>query len=73
MQQTEKLRHFLTGRLFQTLLDAALLPVLLVLLALYSATLTLVVLGFAAAIALCIAALVPLFQRRLAALYAAEA
>ena len=46
MQQTEKLRHFLTGRLFQTLLDAALLPVLLVLLALYSGVLTLVVLGF---------------------------
>jgi len=73
MQQTEKLRHFLTGRLFQTLLDAALLPVLLVLLALYSGLLTLVVLGFAAAIAGCIAALIPLFQRRLSALYVAEA
>ena len=73
MQQTEKLRQFLTGRLFQTMLDAALLPVLLVLLMLYSAVLTAVVLGFAAAIALCIAGLVPLFRRRLTALYAAEA
>ena len=73
LQQTEKLRHFLTGRLFQTMLDAALLPVLLVLLALYSGVLTLVVLGFAAAIALCIAALIPLFRVRLTALYAAEA
>ncbi|MCC6718763.1 MAG: peptidase domain-containing ABC transporter [Acetobacteraceae bacterium] len=73
LQQTEKLRHFLTGRLFQTLLDAALLPVLLVLLALYSGVLTAVVLGYAAAIALCIAALIPLFRRRLSALYAAEA
>jgi len=73
LQQTEKLRHFLTGRLFQTMLDAALLPVLLVLLALYSGVLTLVVLGFAGAIAGCIAALVPLFRRRLSDLYAAEA
>jgi ATP-binding cassette subfamily B protein len=73
MQQAEKLRHFLTGRLFQTMLDAALLPVLIVLLALYSGLLTLVVLGFAMAIALVIAALVPLFRSRLNALYAAEA
>ena len=73
MQQTEKLRQFLTGRLFQVLLDAALLPILIVLLLIYSPVLTAVVLGFAAAIALCIAALVPLFRRRLNALYAAEA
>ncbi|MDO9710129.1 peptidase domain-containing ABC transporter [Paracraurococcus lichenis] len=72
MQQTEKLRHFLTGRLFQTLLDAALLPVLLVLLALYSGVLTLVVLGFSAAIAAVIGGLVPAFRRRLNLLYAAE-
>lgn len=73
IQQTEKLRQFLTGRLFQTLLDAALLPVLLVLLVLMSGVLTAVVLGFAAAIALCIAALIPLFRHRLNQLYAAEA
>ena len=72
MQQTEKLRHFLTGRLFQTLLDAALLPLLLVLLAIYSGLLTVVVLGFSAAIAAVIAAMVPAFRRRLNALYAAE-
>ena len=30
MQQTETVRHFLTGRLFQTLLDASALPLLLV-------------------------------------------
>lgn len=73
MQQTEKLRQFLTGRLLQTMLDAALLPVLIVLLLLYSGVLTGVVLGFALAIAGCIAALLPLFQRRLSALYIAEA
>ena len=72
MQQTEKLRHFLTGRLFQTLLDAALLPLLLVLLAVYSGVLTLVVLGFSAAIAAVIGAMVPAFRRRLNTLYAAE-
>jgi ATP-binding cassette, subfamily B, bacterial HlyB/CyaB len=73
IQQTEKLRHFLTGRLLQTMLDAALLPVLLLILAVYSGTLTLVVLGFAVAIALCIAGLLPFYRRRLNALYAAEA
>ena len=72
MQQTEKLRHFLTGRLFQTLLDAALLPVLLVLLAVYSGVLTLVVLGFSAAIAAVIGVMVPAFRQRLNTLYAAE-
>ena len=72
MQQTEKLRHFLTGRLFQTLLDAALLPVLLVLLAVYSGVLTMVVLGFSAAIAAVIGAMVPAFRRRLNRLYATE-
>ncbi len=73
MQQTEKLRHFLTGRLFQTALDAALLPVLLVILVLYSAALTALVLGFACLIAMCIGALVPVMRRRLDKLYAAEA
>jgi ATP-binding cassette subfamily B protein len=73
LQQAEKLRHFLTGRLFQVALDAALLPVLLVLLAVYSGTLTLVVLGFSAAIALVIGAMVPAFRARLNRLYAAEA
>ena len=73
IQQTEKLRHFLTGRLLQTMLDAALLPVLLLLLAVYSGLLTVIVLGFALAIAACIGALLPVFRRRLSALYAAEA
>ena len=73
MQQTEKIRAFLTGRLFQTLLDAAFLPLLLTILALLCGALTLVVLGFACAIAGCIAALLPLFRHRLNALYLAEA
>ena len=73
LQQTEKIRNFLTGRLFQTLLDAAFLPLLLVVLALLCAPLTLVVLGFALAIAGCIAALLPVFRVRLNALYGVEA
>ena len=72
MQQTEKLRHFLTGRLFQTLLDAAALPILITLLALYSGRLTLVVMVFALSIAGVIALLVPIFRRRLNLLYQAE-
>ena len=73
LQQTEKIRTFLTGRLFQTLLDAAFLPLLLGILSLISGSLTLIVLGFATAIAACIGALLPIFRRRLNALYAAEA
>lgn len=73
MQQTEKIRTFLTGRLFQTLLDAAFLPLLLGILMLLCGPLTLVVLGFALAIAGVIGALLPMFRRRLNALYQAEA
>jgi ATP-binding cassette subfamily B protein len=72
MQQTEKLRHFLTGRLFQTMLDAAALPLLLLALALYSGMLTLIVLGFSVAIAAVIGAMVPAFRRRLDLLYQSE-
>lgn len=72
MQQTERLRHFLTGRLFQTLLDAATLPVLIALLIAYSGRLTLVVLGFTLVIAGVIAVLVPLFRANLNQLYNAE-
>ena len=72
MQQTESLRHFLTGRLFQTLLDASALPLLLVGLAIYSTKLTVVVLLFACTIAGFIGVMVPTFRRQLHRLYAAE-
>lgn len=72
MQQTEKVRQFLTGRLFQTLLDAAALPLLLVILVMYSLKLTLVVLGFSAAIAVLIGVMVPTFRGHLNRLYSAE-
>lgn len=72
IQQTEKIRAFLTGRLFQTGLDAAFLPLLLLILATLSPGLTLVVLAFALAIAGCIGLLLPFFRSRLNALYQAE-
>ena len=64
-QQTEKIRNFLTGRLFQTSLDTAVLPLLLCILMLLCGPLTLVFLGFALAIAAVIGTLLPLFRRRL--------
>ena len=72
MQQTEKLRQFLTGRLFQCVLDCAMLPILLVLLCIYSFALTLLVLCFACTIAGFIFLLIPHFRSRLNELYAAE-
>lgn len=72
MQQTEKLRHFLTGRLFQVMLDTITLPILLLFLALYSGLLTLIVLFFSTAIAATVAAMVPAFRRRLNLLYQSE-
>jgi ATP-binding cassette, subfamily B, bacterial HlyB/CyaB len=72
LQQTETIRHFLTGRLFQTLLDAVALPLTLTLLIFYSAKLTLVVLSFSLAIAVIIAIMVPTFRKHLENLYQAE-
>lgn len=72
LQQSEKIRAFLTGRLLQTGLDAAFLPLLIALLALLSGPLTAVVASFAIAIATVIALLLPAFRIRLDALYRAE-
>ncbi len=72
MQQTERIRHFLTGRLFQTLLDCAALPMLMILLAMYSGKLTIVVVGFSLAMAAVIGALLPTFRHQLLQLYQAE-
>ena len=72
MQQTGRIREFLTGRLFLTLLDGLSLLVFVPVLFLYSVKLTLVVLGFTALVGLVVAVLVGPFQRRLQALYQAE-
>lgn len=72
MQQSEKVRQFLTGRLFLTAIDATALLVFIPMLALYSPVLTLVVLGFTAVVAGVAVALIGPFRRRLKALYEAQ-
>ncbi|MEK1894325.1 MAG: peptidase domain-containing ABC transporter [Rhizobium sp.] len=72
MQQTGRIREFLTGRLFLTLLDGVSLLVFIPILLLYSVKLTLVVMGFAALVGFVVMLLVGPFQRRLQALYKAE-
>ena len=72
MQQTEKIRGFLSGNLFFTILDLFSLFLFVPFLYFYSPALTFVVLGFSAAMALVIATLIRPFQRRLNELYQAE-
>lgn len=72
MQQAGRIREFLTGRLFLTLLDGLSLIVFVPVLLLYSVKLTLVVLGFAALVGLVVMLLVGPFRRRLHELYQAE-
>ena len=72
MQQVEKIRSFLTGRMFFTVLDATSLLIFLPILFTYSVKLALVTLVFTALIACIVAAMVPTFQRRLNDLYQAE-
>jgi ATP-binding cassette, subfamily B, bacterial HlyB/CyaB len=72
MQQVEKIREFLTGRLFLTLLDATSLVVVVPLLFFYSGRLALLVLGFSGVTACVIAALIPIYRRKLRVLYEAE-
>ena len=72
MQQTEKIRGFLSGSLFFTVLELTSLLVFVPFLLLYSAKLTFVVLAFSAAMACVIGVLIKPFQRRLQELYQAE-
>lgn len=72
MQQTEKIRQFLSGSLFFTLLELISLLVFLPVLFWYSGKLTAVVLLFTFLMALVIATLIKPFQRRLEELYQAE-
>jgi ATP-binding cassette subfamily B protein len=72
MQQAGRIREFMTGRLFLTMLDALSLLVFVPVLFLYSARLATLVLLFSAAIAVVVALMVGPFKRRLNALYEAE-
>lgn len=72
MQQTAKIRNFLTGNVFLTMLEATSLFVFLPFLFFYSFKLTGIVLVFTLAIASIIGVLIVPFKRRLNALYEAE-
>jgi len=72
MQQVEKIRGFLTGRIFFTFLDLTSLLIFLPILFAYSVKLAMVTLAFTLIIAGMIAIMVPTFQRRLKDLYQAE-
>jgi ATP-binding cassette, subfamily B, bacterial HlyB/CyaB len=72
MQQLERIRSFLTGRMFFTLLDATALVIFLPLLFTYSMKLAFITLAFTVVIAAVVAGLVPTYQRRLNELYNAE-
>jgi ATP-binding cassette subfamily B protein len=72
MQQVERIRSFLTGRMFFTILDATSLFLFLPILFAYSATLAMITLAFTFLIGCVAAGMVPIFQRRLNDLYRAE-
>jgi len=72
MQQAARIREFLTGRLFLTVLDAVSLLVFVPILALYSMRLTFLVLAFTGIIGIVVCVLVGPFRRRLYSLYQAE-
>ncbi len=72
VQQAQTIRTFLTGSLFQTLLDSTMLLIATPLLFMYSAKLAAIVLLFSGLIACVIGAVLRPFRRRLEDLYAAE-
>ena len=72
MQQLYRIREFLSGRLFLTMLDSSALFVFLPVLYFYSGTLTVLVLVFSLLIAANIGLLLPILRRRLQRLYEAE-
>jgi len=72
MQQTERIRGFLSGSLFFTFLEVLTLIVFVPFLLLYSVRLTLVVVAFSVMMAIVIGVLIRPFQRRLHELYNAE-
>jgi ATP-binding cassette subfamily B protein len=72
MQQASRIREFLTGRLFLTLLDALSLFVFIPVLAMYSLKLTGLVLAFTVLSGTIVVLLMGPFRRRLFSLYQAE-
>lgn len=73
IQQTERIRGFLTGSLFMTLLEVTVLIVIIPIMLFYSIKLTLLVLAFTLLIALVFLAIIGPYRQRLMRLYNAEA
>ena len=73
MQQTEKIRGFLTGSLFMTLLEVTVLVILIPIMLFYSVWLTLLVLFFTALIAAVFLIIMRPYRNGLMRLYGAEA
>lgn len=71
--QSDRIRSFLTGQLFASLLDLAMLLFFVPLLYFYSPMLACVVLGFTVAICACSLMTIPIIRSRLAEVYAVEA
>ncbi len=72
VRQLEKIRNFLTGRMFFSALDMTALFLFLPILFFYSPKLAMITLLFTVLIGAVVAAMVPTYQRRLNALYSAE-
>jgi len=72
MQQIERVREFLTGKLFATILDSWALLVFLPILTLYSPLMAGIVLAFSLTVAAAILLIMPYFRRELMSLYKAE-
>jgi ATP-binding cassette subfamily B protein len=72
MQQSRKIRGFLTGKIFMTFLDSTSLFVMIPFLWMYSPKLTVVVIGFSLIIGALLAVAAPYFKRKLKNLYIAE-
>ena len=72
MQQIEKVREFLTGKLFTTILDSWALLVFLPILMCYSMFMACVVLFFSLLVAATVLLVMPYFRRELMSLYKAE-
>ena len=72
MQQTDKIRGFLTGKIFLTFVESTSLFIFVPFLWLYSSKLTLVVIGCSLAIGTLLAIAAPYFKKKLTKLYYAE-
>lgn len=72
MQQTGKIRGFLTGRIFMTFIESTSLFVVIPFLWLYSPKLTGVVIGFSMIIGILLAVAAPYYKKKLTKLYVAE-